>query len=425
VSSRDLLLAQEAGPSFLVREQLGPFFAQLVERSPALPLLAIRAARRAVVADPTDSNAWLRLGQAYLLLRNVTCERSAERLLPPLAELRHVQIVTALEEALRLDPDLEAAHHELAYLYGERHYLDQALAHRREELRLGRRAGRRRGETDEEWADRLDLLEKDTAKLVELVQEGRKTYAASSPALQGERVQQANMALTLGLPRQALEDILLPAPADLLGPAGLKLELDLLLSLGRVEDVRGILNDETTRAGKHGLAFHDLLPPKNADGGPLYAIPYHWPAYEWLHVLQAAAVGDYVQARGELGAIRAEVQAGHQRMKEAQRDIEQHLLTFVPRLLSGPSPFLPALTVQTLGPYLEHRATLQVGESALLAQQADLCVLEGLFALEQGETDAARSAFAEALRLCDPPSGPAVPFAGEPIATRYLGRMAR
>jgi hypothetical protein len=339
--------------------------------------------------------------------------------------LRHVQIVTALEEALRLDPDLEVAHHELANLYGERQYLDQALLHGREELRLSRRAGRRPGETDDEWADRLEKLEQDTAKLVELVNDHHKTYAARSPTLQGERLAQASMALTLGLARKATDEILLPAPADLLGAAGMKLELDLLLSLGRVEDVRGILNDETMRASKHGLAFHDLLPPKNANGGPLYAIPYHWPAYEWLHALQTAAVGDYAQAREELRAIRSEVQAGHQRMKEGQRDIDRHLWTLVPRLLSGPSPFLPALTVQTLSPFLEHRASLQVGELALLAQQADLCVLEGLLAQEQGDTEAARSAFAEALRLCDPPAGPAVPFAGEPIAARYLGKMTR
>src|SRR5206468_681819 len=99
--------------TYLVRDQLGPFFAQLVARPPALPLLAVRAARRAVAVNPEDANAWLRLGQAYLLLRNVTGERSGEGLLPPLAQLRHVQIVTALEQAVRLDPDVEVAHHEL------------------------------------------------------------------------------------------------------------------------------------------------------------------------------------------------------------------------------------------------------------------------------------------------------------------------
>src|SRR5205807_433765 len=160
--------------------------------------------------------------------------------------------------ALRLDPDLEVAHRELANLYGERNYLDQALDHSREELRLSRRAGQRPGETVDEWADRLESLEKDTAKLVELVQEQRKKYASGARALQGERLTQASMALTLGLARQATDEVLLPAPADLLGAAGMKLELDLLLSLGRVEEVRGILNDETLRASKQGLLYHDL-----------------------------------------------------------------------------------------------------------------------------------------------------------------------
>jgi tetratricopeptide (TPR) repeat protein len=422
-SSRDLLFLHKAAPSFLVRDQLGPFFAQLVERSPALPLLAIRAARRAVAANPADGNAWLRLGQAYLLLRNATCERSSEGLLPPLVRLREVQIATALEEALRLDPDLAVAHGELAHLYGEQNFLDQALEHSREELRLSRRAGQRPGETVDEWADRLELQEKDTAKLVELVQDRRKRYAASSRTVQGERLTQARMALTLGLVRQATDEILLPAPADLLGAAGMKLELDLLLSLGRVEEVRGILNDETMRASKTGLSYHDLPPPQNANGGALYAIPYHWPSYEWLHVLQTAAVGDYAQARGELRAIRSGLQTGHERLKETQRGVENQLWTFLPGLLSGPSPFLPAYTAQALGPFLQQRTILQVGEPALLAQQADLCVLEGLLALEQGDTEAARSAFAEAQQLCDQPAGTAAPFAGGPIAARYLGKM--
>jgi hypothetical protein len=406
----------------LVREQLGPFFAMLVERSPALPLLAVRAARRAVAANPADSNAWLRLGQAYLRLRNVTWERSAEGLLPPLTQLRHIQIATALEEAVRLDPDLEAAHHELAYLYGERHYLDQALEHSREELRLSRRNGRRPGETVEEWADRLELLEKDSAKLVELVQDRRKKYASGSPALQGDRLAQAGMALTLGLARQATEEVLLPAPADLLGGNGMRLELDLLLALGRVEDVRGILNDDAFRAHKHSLLFTDLLPPKDADGKPLYAIPYHWPGYEWLHVLQTAAVGDYAQAREELRAIRSGLQTGHSRLKQQQGEVEKALWTFVPRLLSGPSPFGQAYTAWALGPFQENRAMLQAGEPALRAQQADLLVLEGLLALEQGDTEAARVAFSEAEKMC---AEPVTPFAGGPIAGRYLGKLTR
>jgi hypothetical protein len=419
ISSR---LLGKAKDSFLVREQLGPYFASLVDRSPALPLLTVRAARRAVAANPEDANAWLRLGLAYLLLRDVTCERGADGL-PPLAQLRHLQIATALEQAVRLEPDLEVAHRWLAILYGQRNFLDQALAHRREEVRLSRRAGPRPGEAAEVYADRLAELERDTALLVELVQDRRRRYADSFRGLQGDRLAQAGLALQLGLARQAVEDVLLPCPADLLGAAGIRMELELLLTLGRVEEVRAILDDAVMRANKHGLLYYDLPPPKSSAGGPLYGLPYHLPAYAWLHALQAAAVGDYAQARGELQAIGAGLRIGHERLVQQQRDAERRALSFLPGLLSGPAPFGPAFAAWTLGPFLEARTALETGEPTLRAHRADLDVLEGLLALEQGDPAAARRAFAEAQELCRTPSP--VPFAGGPIAAAYLGKLAK
>jgi hypothetical protein len=421
VSSRHMLWPDNVGTSFLVREQLGPFFEHLLERSPALPLLAVRAARRAVAANPEDANAWLRLGQAYLMLRNLTREHSDRDLLPPLAKLRHVQIATALEQAVRLDPDLEAAHHELAYLYGERRCLDQALEHRREEVRLSRRAGRRPGETDEEFALRLEEIDKHAAKLLEEVQDLRQAYAAGSGTLQGDRRAEAEMALRLGLTRQAADEILLPAPADLLGAAGIKLELDLLLSLGRAQEVRTILSDKGAEASKHRLGYYDLVPPPSREGGALY--PYHYPAYDWLRALGAAALGDYAEARDNLRAIRAELQAGHRRLLQQPRDFDRAARSLVPGLLAGPPPFLPAFTTLALARVVEQKAIFEAGERFLRAQQADLCVMEGLLALEQGDTGAARSAFAEAQELCTRPPGDAVPFAGRPIAAGYLGKL--
>jgi hypothetical protein len=297
VASRHLLQPRDGTSSFLGREQLGPYFQHLVERSPALPLLAVGAARRALAANPEDSRAWLRLGEAYVVLRDRTCERSSEGLMPPLAQLRNIQIVTALEQAVRLDPGLEAAHHELSYLYGERNALDKALEHRQAEAHLSRRAGRRPGETTEEWAHRVELIDRDVSKLEDEIQKRRDLYASSSPALQGERVAQAQMALKLGLARQATEELLLPTPVNLLGPAGIKLELELLLSLGRADDVRTILRDKEVSARKALLPYHDVPAPRKADGTALYPIPYHWPGYEWLNVLQSSAVGDYDQAR--------------------------------------------------------------------------------------------------------------------------------
>jgi hypothetical protein len=422
-SARGLLFPGDAGTRFLVREQLGPFFAALAERSPALPLLVVRAARRAVAANPEDAGAWLRLGEAYLLLRGVTREHSAEGLLPPLAQLRHVQIVTALEQALRLDPDLEAAHHELAYLYGQRLYLDLALEHQQEELRLTTRAGPRPGEGADEFAGRLEQLEKDTAKLVEMVREGRKKFAAGSPALQGDRVAQADLALRLGMGRLAVEEVLLSSPVDVLGAAGMRLELDLLLMQGRAEDVRSILSDQALRASRHGLGYYDLVAPRSAGGGALYALPYRWPAYEWLHVLETAAVGDYAHTRVDLRAIRTGLRAGHEGLRQQLWQLERNAHDPVPGLLSGPLPFLPAFAAQTLVRVQGQRVRLEAGGQAYRAQQADLYVLEGLLALEQGDPAAARGAFNDAQKVCDPPPGEAVPYASRPIAAGYLGQL--
>jgi hypothetical protein len=425
VTSHQLLFPHDAAPTFLVANQLGPFFAALVERPPALPLLAVRAARLAVAANPEDSVAWLRLGQAYLQLRNFTCEHSSTGLLPPLVELRHVQIVTALEQALRLNPDLEAAHHELAYLYGQRNHLDRAVEHLREEVRLRRGASPAVGETAEEWAYRRELLEADMGKGEDLVHKRRQAYAAGSRALQGERLRQARLALQHGLARQALDDILLPAPADLLGPPGMTLELELLLSLGRAQEVRDILNDEGFRANKDQLLYLDLPAPKQPNGTALYTIPYHWPAYEWLLALQASAVGDYAQARAALSTIRAGRRHAHERVKRQLREQGHGYLTLLPGLLSGPPVYLPACLAQTARRTQERWAALRAGEVALRTQQADLWVLEGLLALEQGAPDDARLAFAAAQQLAEQPPGAAAAFAGGRIAAGYQAKLNR
>ncbi len=402
MSARELLLPSEIGSQFLVREQLGPFFAPLVERPPALPLLMIRAARNAVAANPEDANAWLRLGQAYLLLRDVTFEHCNEAMLPPLVHLRHVQIVTALEQALRLDPNLEAAHHDLVYLYGLRNFYEHVAEHRQEELRLSRQAGPRPGESAEEFAYRMELFDKEMAKLIELVQFRRKKYAEGSQAFQGDRLQQARLALRLGLSRKATDEILLASPADLLGPLGISMELELMLSLGRVQEVRGILNNEGVRASKQGLGFTE----------------FHWPAYEWLHVLEAAAIGDYAQCQEDLRTIRAVRHAEHEALQRQIDAFAREDVRLLTGSLSGPPPFLPAFIALTLSHSRDEKMRLEAGQRTSLAQQADVWVLEGLLALEQGDTDAARSAFTEAHALAAK-----VPFASRPIVAGYLGKL--
>jgi tetratricopeptide (TPR) repeat protein len=421
-SSRNLPFQRDVSMKFLTRDELGPFFARTEERSPACLMLVIRAARRAIATNPSDSVAWYRLGVAYLALLNDTYGRLEEAVLPPLYEIRYVQIVTALEEALRLNPDLEDAHYQLYFLYGQRNYLDQALDHGKEVLRLTRRAGRRSGESEEEYADRMEFIQTEVNQTAEIVQDRREKYIAGSPSLQGERMTQTNMALKLGLGRQALDGILLATPADVLGAPGIKLELELMLMLGRVEEVRTILSDRGLRANKHTLRQSTLAPPKDKEKRSAYPVPYVWSSYETLHLLQSAAVGDYAHAREDLQTIRAELMAKRDAIQQQLRNFDNRVWTFLPSFLSGPSPILPTLAALDLRRTMNEKQLMETGALALRAQITDLLTVEGLLALEQGNTDAAHALFDEATRLGSDASDHSVPSVGAPIAGYYLSK---
>jgi hypothetical protein len=85
--------------------------------------------------------------------------------------------------------------------------------------------------------------------------------------------------------------------------------------------------------------------------------------------------------------------------------------------------YLPAFMAMTLAHLDEQRDALQRAEPTLRGQEADLCVLEGLLALEEGDTDAARTAFAESQQLTGQPGETAIPFAGRRIAVSYLRKL--
>lgn len=405
------------------------FLAQAAESDPDLLLLAVRATRRAVVTNPDDDKAYLALGLAYLLLRDASIERSTSSILPPLAAMRHVQIVTALEQALRRNPDLELSHQLLADLYLERRFLDAALEHRLEELRLSRRMGPRPGEEAASFAARLERTEEAAAKLEEEVLDRKADFVIRSRSLHGDGVRQARLALEMGLARQAAE-LLLPLRDELLGSEGVKLELHLLLLLGQAEEIRNSLYGGCLRAAKNKLGVHDIPSPQ-----PNAAIPvYRMPAYEWLLCLHAAATGDYAVTADTLREIRARMQATSQQLEQTRRRaslIRADVVQFLIGELGLTQPHL----LMILAPLTERRNEamallandLNVLERGhlLAAQEADLLVVEGMLALEQGSPDAARRAFQDALALCPKRSNQRAEFAGWPIALSYLRRIQK
>jgi tetratricopeptide (TPR) repeat protein len=391
---------------------------EVPQQAPALLLLAVRAARRALAANPDDANAWFCLGQAYLHLRDLTVERSREGRLPLLAQLRQVQTVAALENALALDPDLEPAHHLLAYLYLQRRFLDCALGHCKEEVRLARQAPPRPGER----ADRLARMEQSTADVEKRVIEGQNAFAFRSRSLRDDPVARAGLALDLGLAGQALDEVLLPTPAVLLGPEGMNLELGLLLLRGRVEEVRTVLAAEDLQANRPKLGYQDFPSPP-AGNGPLYPLPYHLLACDWLEAAQAAAAGDYGHATTALAALRAPLDDGLRQVRQHQR-LGQVLEAGMTCFVLSPAPGLPQLAGAFLAQHFHReQQPLQSAAAAWRAQEADLWTVEGLLRLEQGDPAAAGRAFEAALALCPPrPTGTA-DFAGWPMADYYLGRI--
>jgi hypothetical protein len=384
---------------------------------PAPPLLAVRLARRALAANPEDATAYLRLGQAYLALHYLTGERSPGKPLPLLTELRHVQIATALRQALLLDPDLETAHQLLANLYAERGYLDATLHHRREELRLARRAGPGRHPDGPGLDRRLEVLAKQVSDLEQAVQNREKSWAvASRTRTTPDPVTDAEAALRLGLVRTALDEVLLPAPQALLGGEGVRLEFLLALRLGRAEEVRGPLLAPESRQNKRNLGTLDVRTPGPAGYGPVYRVP----AYDWLVLLLTAAAGDYDLAAEEVQDVAGQVGAQQDRNLRAVR---QRLPAAVAAEVGMVSTPLPPLSWVPARIEREKGVQVLLLTEVLEGERAELNLLGGMLALERGLPRTAEDYLRTAVHQRTPDTGAGISIAGRPLAETYLRRI--
>jgi hypothetical protein len=356
------------------------------ERSPALPLLAVRSARAALAANPDDAAAWLRLGQAYVALRGTTEGPAGENSLPPLLTLRQIQIANALENAVRAAPDLLAAHQQLALLYREQHCLDAALEHFRAALDLGRRAGRLGGESADAFATRMARLERQVVELDRRVLDAQNQFAAQVPQLGDNVLGKAGLALRLGLARQALDNVLLKARYPQFGSEGARLELELLLRLGRAGQARAILEDSDIKE------IRDRLGETFVAGSALH----RYPAYQWLAACAAAAQGDYEQAGGDLAEILTLLEGETGRgLRILPRALAERLAAEVgfraePRSLLGQIPVQVQRVDMT-------RLLALIGRRLLA--RADLEVVAGVLQLEFGRPDVAEEHLQSGVRL--------------------------
>ncbi len=370
--------------------------------SPAAPLLAVRAARRALAANPDDAGAFLLLGEAYIRLANQTREQDWQGMLPAFAATRLAQALAALEQAVALRPDLDRAHALLAQLYFQDNQLDRALDHLRARLRIAEQEIAARGPEAASAADRRLPLRADVDEMDSLVEKAEKIYEANTsdktdPSQVRDR---ASLAARHGLTRKAL-DMLLESHPAIFGKSGVQLQLELMMRGGRAREV------------------HSWLEPQYTD-------VLGFPRYHLLQAEAAAACGDYAAADAELDTLSQQLRLigiSRDKLVPVRSAIAFHVGDAAerPALCGGPAALAGAA-------FFRCEAVRPLGEPAdLLRRESDIRVLRGLLALESGAVENAGEHFRAALEVWggdrEAAAGAGLDFAARPIAqqmTRLL-----
>ena len=387
------------------------------DKPPDLALLAVRAARRAVAADPDDAPAYLNLAWAYLALHDETAEHSRAAGFTPLTMLRYVQIVAALRQALVRDPDLEAAHQLLADQFLQMRpvpYYDLALQHRRAQSQLARRSGRGPGEDAAAYQRRLDGLEAQVRDLEKIVQDATNVCEIRFKSIGEDPLKRADAALGLGLVGKALDDVLMKARVEVFGAAVAQRELELLVLTGRTREAEDMLDDEQMRANRYKLLTYEV----SFGGGSYPGVAYRFPTYEWLLACAAASLGDYEQADDALEGI------GGLLEKEGSASRRSYAVSVVCDVgVLAAAPTNP-LAVAWAGKRERQTATIYLGaDRDLRAERADLLTLRGLLDLERGAPEDARRRLQESIDLSGPVKDAGGDVPGAALAGQYRKRF--
>jgi tetratricopeptide (TPR) repeat protein len=365
--------------------------------------LAVRSARRAIASNPNDAGAYMVLARAYLVLDREIGNMGWLNALPELAALRHTQILTALEQAAMLRPDLDEPHALLAQTYYREGQLDCALDHLRARAQIAEQEKERAADT-KAAAERARMLESDRSNLEAVVRRSREIYDANTKAMNdpSQVLARARLAARHGLTRQALE-MLLASDFAIFGREGAEMQLDLMLSAGRCFEV------------------FDWLEP--AQESVLGSQKYHM-----FRARAAAGCGNYAAADAEIAKLDSSLE---------HMDSNTPLtvsLAIVMHATNAALTFVPAfdpVSLTTIGfwsnYYLRVSPVQQMANQ--LRERADLHVVRGLLALEPGDADTARREFGAALtpwgNQNQSASGSSLDFFGRPIAQEMLRRMER
>lgn len=373
------------------------------ERSPALPLLGVRAARAGLAQQPRSDETWVALARAYLNLGRSSWEATAGADLTLLRYLRHVQAVVALHQAAVINPDSLAAHELLAGAFTERRLFDLALAHRREHLRLLKRTSAS--------AESLAAVEEAVGDLERAVFDGENRFAVHTFSLAGNPLDRARIALELGLGGKAL-DTLLKSHPDLYGLVGLRVLLDLLLQTGQIHEARILLDREELKRKPDALDVLEL-PGGSKNGRPWR---YSLPAYDWFDFCQRAATGDTVHAEVALDRLRDHYLVVEAYSLPQARGMQLRAALF--DLATGLDANAPAARFP--GQLFGAVWTENIAQTRFLTSvRGDLHLLGALVQLERGATDAADRELQQALTRYGENAAPNAIHPGRPLAVRY------
>jgi hypothetical protein len=362
--------------------------------------LAVRAARRGVAASPRDPATYTTLGEAYLGLLSDPLEASWCADFPALRRLRQVQAATAFRQAVVLDPAFAAAHLGLARVYREQRFLDLTATEYQAAERSVRDAG---------------LQPEEMAELTQAVTAGRQATEANAANM--SVLDRARLAAEKGLPGLALET-LLQSDVAAFGSPGIAMEMDLMLSVGRVGEAR------------------KWLAPEHRNGiGAM--------AYDWLQCQAAAASGDYAAATSVLrtqvvgppsagGLLSAKEFWGLAEIVFKSLYVKEQT---VPRMGAAPRGLTPAEDSVVIKQQSLPRMVVGVVPSLIggvnsygqkvayeYQTRTETYVLLALLALEQGDTTACAAQLERVLTLWEDVDGAGILFPS-PVRT-IAGQMA-
>ncbi len=340
------------------------------DTSPALLYLAVRAARRALAVNPNEAPVYLALGESYLQLLHDTRERVWGERMPELLQLRRSQASAALNQAVALNPNFAQAHLSLSKLYGEMGCLDLMLQHLSSYVKLLHESGPPPGGSIEQFRAQEAAFQEKVNQLAKEVAKRQNQFTVASVGWKvGDR---AAKAVQEGLAGQA-RDLLLESDVAAFGPKGMVLEGELLLKTGRAKDVRDWM----------GVEQKAVLGPSS---------------FHWMRAQALAALGNYASAREECNDLSASMAQANSIPESAQlRGLMA--LSIGQRVLSDHSraTCIPDLLVQTGSRFMFHNRLAELAQA--LQKEADLLVLRGLLALEEGDGDEAEIAFRQALSV--------------------------